>query len=483
MTSLKKQGTKAFIWDFLGKIATQGISFIGTIFLSRLLNPSDFGLIAMIMVIIGIASVFSDIGLGRALIQRSKVLPIHYSSVFYFNIFVGLILTVITYFSASWVAKFYLNDALVPLIQVMSLSFVINAFSNTHSTKLSKELNYSALTKAQFFASLVGVVVGVTLAFHDAGVWSLVVQALLSSITYNILVWTISKWTPVFLFSFKALMQLWGFGFRMFLSAALDAIFTRLDYLIIGKLFMPVTLGFFQRAKSLDLMIAQFSSGSLLSVLFPILSNIKNDLPQFQNIIIKMMGIICFIVFLLMGGLYLISEELIIFIFGMKWLKSAYFFKILILSGFGFPISALLVNILMSRGNSKAFLRLEIYKKLLFAINFVVLYKAGIDMYLYGLIVATILSVLLNIFFASREIKISFIKFIEPIVDQAVIAAIAIAGTLYLTTLIKMEGELIPIIAKGFFFTIIYLLSNKVFKTYSYRVFTEQVVQVLKLRF
>jgi O-antigen/teichoic acid export membrane protein len=130
MQDLKQQGIKAFIWDFSGKIVTQGMSFIVTIFLARLLDPSEFGLIAMIMVIIGIASVFSDVGLSSALIQRRKLLPIHYSSVFYFNIFVGSILTLITYFSAGWIAKFYQNDALIPLTQVMSISFVINAFSS-----------------------------------------------------------------------------------------------------------------------------------------------------------------------------------------------------------------------------------------------------------------------------------------------------------------------------------------------------------------
>ena len=150
--------------------------------------------------------------------------------------------------------------------------------------------------------------------------------------------------------------------------------FIRLDFLIIGKLFPPATLGFFQRAKSLNSMVVQYSSGSLMSVLFPVLSKVKNDLPRFQSIVLKALGVISFIVFLLLGSLYLISEELIVLLFSAKWLQSVEFFKILVLSVFGLPISTLLVNVLSSRGNSKAFLRLEIYKKVIVTINFVVLY-------------------------------------------------------------------------------------------------------------
>jgi len=370
MSSLKQQGTVAFIWDFFGKIATHGMGFIVSVFLARLLEPSDFGLVAMVMVIIGIATVFTDIGLGSALIQRRRSHTTHYSSVFYFNIAIGLLLTTITYLSASWISEFYNNEQLILLTQVMSLLFIINAFTSVQSTILRKELNYKLLTKIRLISSLVSGVVGISLAFLDAGVWSLVAQALSMKIVYNIYIWIAAQWKPTLSFSWKALTQLWGFGFRMFLSGMLNAIFTRLDFIIIGKLFLPETLGFFQMAKSLNLMVVQYTSGSLTAVLFPVLSKVQNDLPRFQNIIIKSLGVISFVVFLLLGALYLISEELIVLLFTEKWLPSVEIFKILVLSGFSYPISALLVNILSSRGNSKAFLRLEIYKKLIALAHF-----------------------------------------------------------------------------------------------------------------
>lgn len=482
MSSLKAQGTKAFIWDFFGKMATHGMGFIVSIFLARLLEPSDFGLIAIVMVIIGIASVFTDVGLGGALIQRRRVRPIHYSSVFYFNIVVGLILTFITYFSAPWISEFYNNKELLPLVQVMSFSFILGALSSVQRTRLRKELNYALLTKIGFISSLISGVIGISLAFWGAGVWSLVAQTLTLGIVYNILIWIAGHWKPTLEFSWKALTQLWGFGFRMFLSGMLDAIFTRIDFLIIGKLFPPATLGYFQRAKSLNSMVVQYSSGSLMSVLFPVLSKVQNDLPRFQDIIMKSLGIISFVVFLLLGGLYLVSEELIVMLFSDKWLPSVAFFKILVLSGFGYPVSALLVNVLKSRGNSRAFLRLEIYKKLIASVNLIVLYFWGIDIYLYGLIIQTILGVSLNILFASREIGLPFYAFAKPVLMQMSISVLTVILTMLIVKNIE-SLDIIMLLIKGSLFTFLYVLLNYSMKTTSYNYFSEQVIPMIRNKF
>lgn len=479
--NLKSMGLKALVWDFFGKIARYATTFIVTIVLARLLDPSDFGLIAMVMVVVMIAFVFTDVGLGSALIQRRRLLPVHYSSVFYFNVFIGLLLTFITYFSATWISDFYDNEALVPVTQVISLLFVINAFSSVQTSKLRKELNYAALAKAEVGAALLSGVTGIGLALYGAEAWSLVAQALSRGVFYNILVWSASKWVPSFLFSFKALIQLWGFGFRMFLSGLLETVYHRLDIIIIGKLFMPTTLGFYDQAKRLNEMIIQFSSGSIMTVLFPVLSRVQKDLVRFQRIVIKVLGIICFILFFLLGFMYLISEELIVLLFTEKWISSAVYFKILILSGFAYPVSALFVNILSSRGKSKEFLRLEIYKKILFGINFYVGFLWGIEGYLYGLVIMSIFGVSLNILFASREIKLPFFVFVEPIFMQMIIAVLSVWVVMLLIDGIEMYGILL-LMVKGFLFAVLYVGINLFLKTGSYVNFRDEVVKVLKRR-
>lgn len=479
MDNLKSKGTTAFLWDFFGKMARHGTSFIVTIFLARLLEPSAFGLIAMVMVIVSIAFIFTDVGLGSALIQRRRILPVHYASVFYFNIFIGGVLTLVTFFSAGWISDFYDNQQLILIVQVMALLFLVNAFSSLQINKLRKELNYAALTKAEVSAAVLSGVTGIALAFYGAGVWSLVAQVLSRGVYYNIFVWNASRWVPSLLFSFKALKQLWGFGFRMFLSGLLEVIFTRLDIIIIGKLFAPAVLGFYDQAKRLNAMIVQYSSGSIMAVLFPVLSKVQNDLPRFKNIVIKTLGIICFVVFFLLGVMYLISEELIVLLFTEKWLPSVEYFKILLLSGFSYPISALMVNILSSRGNSKAFLRLEIYKKILVSINLYIGFLWGIDGYLYGLIIISILGVSLNIFFVSREIKLHFLVFVRPMIVQMIISVIAVWVVMFITREIETY-DIVLILIRGILFTIVYFSINKSFRTNSFVYTMDQIKPMLK---
>ncbi len=365
------------------------------------------------------------------------------------------------------------NESLLPLVQVMSLSFVIGAFSSVQSTKLRKELNYALLAKVGVISSLLSGVIGISLAFYGTGVWSLVAQNLSQGILYTIVIWSATTWKPSFNFSWKALMQLWGFGFRMFLVGLLDAIYTRLDYIIIGRIFSPATLGFYQRAKSLNIMAVQYSSGSLMSVLFPILSQIQNDLLRFQNVIIKSFALLCFIVFLLFGSLYFISEELIVVLFSDKWLPSVEYFKILTLSGFAYPLNALLVNVLSSRGNSKAFLRMAIYKKSVAFLNFGVGFLFGIEGFLYGLIVVATINTSISIIMASREANIPIIKFYKPIITQVSIAAVTLLSALLAVEFLP-NSAIILLLSKLTLFATGYITLNYLFKTISFQYFLEQ---------
>lgn len=477
MDTLKKRGTKAFLWDFVGKLATQGMSFIITIFLARLLEPSDFGLIAIVMVIIGVARNFSDVGLGGALIQRRKLHPSHYSSVFFFNIFIASFLTIITYLSAKWISDFYHNQQLFPLLQIMSVTFILGALQGVQNVRLRKELDYSLLSKLNFVSTTFSGIIAIVMAINNAGIWSLVAQFLLQSIVYNILIWSIVSWRPSATFSLKALTQLWSFGFRMFLVGLLEAVYTRIDYLIIGKLFSAATLGYFQRAKSLNLLAINNVSGSLMSVLFPVLSTVQNDLLKIHRIIVKMLGIISFAVFLMFGNLYLEAEEIIVILFSEKWLLSAHYFELLALSGFVAPINALLVNILSSRGNSKAFLRMAIYKKIVAFSNFSMFFMFGIEGYLYGLVIVAFVNTSITIKMVSKEVSLKAKDLYIPIVQQTLIAL----SSILLTSIIVQSFELllgISLLLKIFVFSVLYFLICYIFKTSSFMYFMEELLPI-----
>ena len=478
MSDLKEKGLHAFIWDVRGKLGMHASSFIVTIILARLLEPEDFGLLAIIMVIVSFATIFSDIGLGGALIQRKKLHQVHYSSVFFFNITAGLILTIITFFSATWIAEFYKNEQLTSVVQASSFLFLISSFHAVQTVVLKRELKYELLTKVNLIASISSGFIGVALAFWGAGVWSLVIQLISREIIINIVIWSKTSWSPKLAFSLKALKQLWSYGMNMFLAEVLDTLYEKADYLIIGRLFTPATLGFFHQAKQLNNFVIEYSAGSLMSVLFPVLSKIQNDLEKFQRVVLKSTGIISFVTFLLLGGLYLVADEVIILLLGDKWIPSVFYFKIILLSGFAYPISALMVNVLSSRGKSKDFLILEIYKKIIQTATFFILYSFGIKIFLYSLVVSSLLGTALNIRFATLEIDIPFLSIVKPLVIQAIVTIALVIIILVLSDGLQLPSFVMMLI-KGLSFLVAYIAVNWFFQIKSFEMIKEQLESVL----
>lgn len=479
MNELKTRGIKSFAWDFIGKLSTQGITFIVTIFLARLLEPSDFGTIAIILVIVGIATIFSDIGLGSSIIQRKHLHSSHYSTVFYFNIIIGSILTIITFFAAPYISHFYDEKNLEIIIKVISPIFLLNSLISLQNVYLQRQLNFKVLSYSRAIASLCSGIIAITLAYNDFGIWSLVFQIISLNLFLVLIIWVKSEWRPNFVFSVKALLQLWGFGFNIFLARLLDAIYEKVDFLIIGKLFPFSILGFFERSKSLNNIVVTYTSGSLMAVLFPILSKIQNNLEQFKNVVLKVYGILTFIVFMIVGILHISSNEIILILFGEKWQESIDIFKILVLSGFVFPLSALLVSVLSSRGKSKQFLILEVYKKIIISLNFITLYFYGIEMYLYGMIISLSLCLLINILFVCKEINLNFYLFLKPLIIQLLIATFSVIITiLTVSYLLNYENMFILLFTKTLIFTSIYVLVSYIFKINSLTFLLEE----LKLR-
>jgi len=380
----------------------------------------------MVSVVIGLSGSLVDMGLGTALIQRKEVTEAHYGSVFFFNIAVGLLLTGLLFFAAPLVGLFYENEELTSIAQALSFLFVLNSIGNVIRVKLRKELEYGIPTRAGLMGAALSGSVGVTMAFQGFGVWSLVTQSLLNPLISNVYLFYAVKWRPILIFQWNALKELWGFGFRMFLSGLLDSIYSNLDTLIIGKLFTPATLGFYFRARSLNYYVINYSSGSIMNVLFPAFSIVQNDKNRFKEIILKGYHLINFLAFFLTGLFFIIGADLIILLFGEKWAASVPMFHLIIIVAFVFPLSSLLVNVISATGNSKAFLKLEVIKKVFVTLSLAIGFIWGIEGFLICNAIAYVLAVYVNVIFASRELQVKqawFLKITFPYIMLTIILA------------------------------------------------------------
>lgn len=425
MSSLKKRSLTAFIWDIGGTFFRQGSGFIISIFLARLLEPAEFGLVGMAMVFINISYIFMDFGLSSALIQSKKNTDLTYSSVFYINLIFGLFLTLIFYFIAPFIGDFYENDQITYLVRWLSLVFVFSSLGQVQSVILRKKLNFKALTIQGLIANSIGGILGVFFAFQGWGVYALIVQQLSAALLGSLLIWKLSSWKPELMFSYKEVKNLTNFSLFVFLDSLFSNIFKNLDVLLIGKVFSPMVLGFYTRSVSLKDQVTNFSSLSLTKVFYPVLSELQDDEAEYSRIYFKVISVVSFLSFGLSGVLYVLGSDIIIGLFGPKWAPSVPIFQVLILSVVNYPMSSMIVNAFLSKGKSKANFVIGLFRKFIRIIPLLIAYYYGIFEFTVSLVVVNYFLTFVNIFLLNKytnlSIRAHFQKILEGLIPLLVI--------------------------------------------------------------
>lgn len=410
------------------------MSFVISILLTRLLSPQEYGIMGMAMVIVVFAHVFLDLGFNRAIIQQPEVSQLQYSTVFYLNSGIALLLTAICFFSAGPVAAFYGQPLIKPVFRVVSVSFLLNGLNLVPSSIMYKKMQFKVNSIQSLVSALISGALGVYMAYNGYGVWSLVVQSLAGSAILLLLNFAYVRWYPQLAFSFRSIRQMWKYGSRLFASGVLDTLYTRLDTFIIGKIFTPATLGYYARAQGMDNMVRQFSANSILGALFPQIARHQHDRNYLKELFVKYMHIIMFISVGMSGVLFLIAKDLFTLLFTARWNYSAQLFQILAITGFAWPVSSLMCSIISGVGNSKAFLRLEVIKKALFLPVYLFGFLFGLKGFLYCMLGAMFCGVAVNSLYTSRELTVSSLQQLRIIVWYLALGTSACLFAYFLTS-------------------------------------------------
>lgn len=409
-----------FFWDYLNRFGSTVISFGITVVLSRILTPSDYGLIGISMAVTGVASVLLDFGFGSAIVQNKDIDNQKLSTIFYFNLFIGGLIWGTINLSATTIGIFYESEDLRLVLYATSFSFLISAASIVPNALLMKRLEFKRMAVRSLISSLVSGLIGLLMALNGFGYWSLVVQQLSASLIVLITNFVASRWVPMLYFKYGTAKPLVKFSFYIFLSSLLNGVFNRLDAIIFGKVFSPAILGLYARAQGLDGMIRNLSSSSLLTVLFPSFSKIQDNIELLKQMFFKYFEIISFIFCLLGGIFYLGAEPLFVGMFGKQWTISSEYFKLMILGGYAYPLSSLALSIVEAKGNSRNFFIAEIYKKVIFLPIFFVAYFYGVIPFLYGYLMAVFFGTIVNFYFLSLEIETSLTSIVKLLLKYLV---------------------------------------------------------------
>lgn len=437
--SLKAKTISGLLWNFSDLIANQGIQFIIQVILARLLAPIDFGVIGMITVFIAISQSFIDSGFTNALIREKETSQDDYSTVFYFNLFMAVVMYLLLFFTAGAISDFFKEPQLVAILRVLALVLLINSFGLIQRTMLTKSINFKTQTKISVISSILSGIIAVVFAYMGFGVWSLVIKTLSMQIIQSFLLCVYNRWIPSLVFKIDSFKRLFGFGWKLLVSGLINTLYNNLYFLIIGKAFSAVELGYYTNAQKLRDTASQSITTSVQKVSYPVLSSIKEDEEKLRSAYKKIIKTSVFITFPLMIGLAVVANPLIRVIFGQKWVNSIPSFQILCFAGMLFPLHAINLDILQVKGRSDLFLRLEIIKKFvgLSLIVIVLFFKFGISGLLWATVLNSYISYFINSYYSAELLSYSTVKQIKDI-TPAFMASVLMAIVVY------FSGEIIP---------------------------------------
>ena len=413
-------------WSAVERFSEQAVQFITSIILARLLLPSDFGLIAMTLVLINILRTLNEIGFGAALMQKLDRDDLDYSTVFVFNIFLGTILYIFVFLIAPSFAVFFEQPKLTFIVRLIGLSLIINSFAYVQRIKFMIDVDFKTQSKVQGIAALISGTIGILAAINEFGVLSLVFQILTSTIISTFLIMYFSNWQLKFNFSFNRFKPLFDFSYKLILSRVINTIFEQSYSLLIGKFYQANILGYFNRAQT----FVSLSSNNITSIIqrvsVPILCEAQDDNLKLKKILLKYISFTALIVYPLLFGLFFLAEPLIIFILTEKWQSSVMILKILCPIGLFYVISTFNKNIFNATGKTNLSLQSEIIKKIIIVVILFIALKFGFKILLFAQLLISIIEFLIDIFYTKKQIGLTFIEQIDNVKEVFFASAIMI---------------------------------------------------------
>ena len=420
-----------FIWRFAERCGAQLVTFIVSIVLARILMPEDYGTVALVTVFTTIMQVFVDSGLSTALIQKKDADDLDFSSVFYFNFAVCIILYLIMFFAAPYISSFYNISELTPIIRVISLIIVISGVKGVQQSYVSRNM----LFKRFFYATLGGTIfsafLGIAMAYAGFGVWAIVAQQLSNTAIDTIILWITVKWRPKLMFSWKRLKGLLGFGCKLLCSALLDTGYNNLRNLLIGKIYSSSDLAFYNQGDKFPKLIITNINTSIDSVLLPAMSNEQDNRDKVKSMTRRSIMVSCYIMAPLMIGLACCASNIVTVVLTEKWLPCVFFLQIFCITYLFYPIHTANLSAINALGRSDLFLKLEIWKKvvglvLLFSTIFI-----SVEAMAYSLLISTLTSMIINSWPNKKLLNYSFLEQIKDILPS-IILAIGMGAVVYL---------------------------------------------------
>lgn len=477
--NLKQKAASGMIWTAVQKYSTMAIGFISGIILARLLMPEDYGAIGMLAIFMSLAEVFIDAGFGSALIQKKNPTQKDYSTVFFFNIGMSVILYAVLFFSAPAIATFYRMPILCKVLRVQGLILFIYAFNIIQRNQIRKNLRFKKLSRITITSSIISLIVTVIMAYMGLGVWALVAQNFVAALIPCIFFWVTTDWRPTWEYSWASFKELFGFGFYMFLTHLLTTFSQRITGLLVGRWYDPATMGYYTKASSTSKYAHHSISGVMIQTTYPLYASVQDDKERLANMVKRITSTLAYITVPLLGLLILIAKPMFILLYSDRWLQCVPYFQILCIGGMAGCLQAVNQQTIAAIGKSKVFFVWTIVKQSIgIALQVVGLIVWGIWGLLVGKVLASWFSYFVNISLVSKHVGYKNFQQLKDLSPIFVVSAIAILAGYFGSSL--LGWSLYPDgIVKALIFIAVYLGWSLLFKPEAYR-YTLTVLDTLK---
>lgn len=469
--NVKQKAFSGIMWKLLERISAKFVSLAVTIVLARLLKPEDYSVVAIVSIFFVFCDVFISGGFNSALIQKKDADIIDYSSVLFVSLFISIVLYMLMFLSAPFIASVYKKEILVPVIRVMSVTLIVYAYKGVLCAKVSSELKFKNFFMSTIIGTIISAVIGILMALTGFGLWALVAQQMSNGIIDSLVLTLTARPRFKFTISFKRLKRLFSYGSKIFFASIISAIYSEIRPLIIGVKFSATDLAYYNKGKSFPALIDSSICDSISAVLFPVMSKFQDNKKEMLLVTRRYIGVSSYIIFPLLLGFLAISDNFIKLVLTEKWLFASPYIKIFCVAYMFNIIQIGNLQVIRASGRSDIILKLEIIKKSLYfiVIMLFVLLSASPLWLAVTEILCGVIATLVNTYPTAKIIDYKFGSQIRDLMPNVIISVgmmlvVFMLGNLNLPTLILIMLQL----GTGFF---VYLILSMITRNKNYQYF------------
>lgn len=458
--NIKNQTVSALFWSFMDKGGQQVFQFAFTFILARLLEPKEFGLIAVLAIFIAAANILQESGFSSALIRKKNVDDADCASVFYFNIGISFVCYLVLFIIAPFIADFYDAPILTNLSRFLFLAFIFNAFGVIQNVHLIRKMDFRTSTQITLLSVLVSGLVAVYLAYNGFGVWGLAAQQVVYTFLRSLLLWIAVKWTPKASFSIDKLRSMVRYSSKLLLNSLFNQITTNMYAIVIGKCFSLTDSGFYSQANKLGMLPQSVVASALQSVAFPLLNNAGDDCDSKRKVFSKVVRLVSFICFPVALLTIVAAEPIVLIVLKDKWLGVVPILRYLAIGTSVLPLFYLLSSLLQSLGKSGLLLTIELIRNIVSLLIILVTIQYGVNGVVIGASCVFILSFFVGYHFAGKPIDYSLWQVMKDVLPYFLIAAISFLPLYVLSYVI--DNKFLLLGSQALIGTVIYLVILKI---------------------